>query len=178
MRKTMAILMASTMMVALALTTPAAAQTMPVEGMTVGIGYDLLTNHGTPGTIQGFSFQMDTPVWGFVTMAGGGSFVTGGGMVENVTTNVRRMHAGVGPGVRYPFGEDSRTEFFGHMLLGYLHQNIMVDTGRVSRAASENKFNAAFGAGLDYLATDSMRVRVALEYDGETHLIGGLAFRF
>ena len=178
MRKTMAILMASTMIVALALTTPAEAQTAPVEGTTAAFGYDLLFGSGTPGPIQGFAFHVDRPVWSFVTMAGGGSFVSGGGMMQNSTIDVHRMYAGVGPGVRYPVGEDRRTEVFGHMLLGFLHQNIGLETVRERIEASENKFNAAFGAGLDYRATESFRVRVALEYDGEAHLIGGLAFQF
>ena len=166
-------------MVAMGLTAPNAwAQTGPVEGTTAGFGYDLVMGSGTGGMVQGFTVLVDHPIWGYVTVAGGGSYVTGSGTMHGIMSEAQRTYAGAGPGFRLPLGEDGGTEFFGHALFGMLHQNIMSTNALASVTRKETGVNGRFGVGLDYAPGDGMAFRIAIDYDGEAHLVGGLAFRF
>ena len=187
----------------LTLAAPAAAQRAAPTGVTtLSFGYDRLLSGDLQGTMQGFHVTVDRPLWRHLTIAWGGSLAIGGRLsvfdpsisdpytaLRNFIagTPVRRSYFGTGPGMRLPLGESRRTHVFAHVLLGHLHQRVDIggpephdpwwwdwwvpEEGRISR------FSARYGAGIDF-PLGSLRLRAGVDYDGETHILGGAVLVF
>ena len=156
----------------------------PTKEMTAAVAYDTLLSGNINGTVQGVAVHVDRPAWSYVTVAFGGSFVTGGGgdKINPIgSIGASRVYAGAGPGIRYPVGETGRTEVYGHILLGYIRQQIDYGgQGGLVRSGSttETGYSERVGGGLDYAMNDRLRLRVGIDYDGEAHFLGGMALRF
>ena len=138
------------------------------------IGYDLLTSGGIDGMVQGVAVQAERPVFQYMTVAFGGSYVQGGSAGATTITDAaaKRLFVGAGPGVRFPVGNHT---FFGHILLGF-HQQSM-DYGRAHGKLEMSEFGQRLGGGLQ-LNRGGSSIRVGIDYDGEIHLVAGVAFGF
>ena len=181
MRKTMTAIAFAVAMVAAMATTGWGQMLPPLDNTTVGIEYDVMLGAGIDGMVQGVAVTVDRPVWSYMTMAGVGSFVSGGGDHSNLLTSLRtqRMYIGVGPGVRLPVGETGSAEVFGHFLLGYIDQKVSYDGDRAAHSPEPmNGFSERIGGGIDMPVGESVRVRVGIDYDGEAHFVGGTVFEF
>ncbi len=165
MRKTFALAISGALVIAMMTATTAWAQAGPVDERTVAFGYTALTS----GSAQGFNAHVDVPFRSYVTIAAGGTYVTGGGTGVSSTSS----YGGVGPGVRARLDDGGRAEVYGHILLGYLRQNLR---GAVRR--DRKGFGGRFGGGIDYAVTEGLRLRVGLEHDGTAQFVAGAAFRF
>ena len=81
----------------------------PTKEMTAAVAYDTLLSGNINGTVQGVAVHVDRPAWSYVTVAFGGSFVTGGGgdKINPIgSIGASRVYAGAGPGDSIPGGRD------------------------------------------------------------------------
>ena len=173
--KTMAAIVAAAAMLTMGAVAPAAGAE-PGEGTAFAVGYDRLVSGGVDASVHGVTVQVDRNLLEYLTLAGGASYVRGGGDQLGGSVKANRTCFGAGPGVRIRMGDDGNTEVFAHALMGYLRQAVGVHIPGARGQGTEQEFSMRIGGGLDYKTGDTLRLRVGIDYDGEAPLVAGIAF--